>query len=552
MKAGEIVFQRLLDGKVQYVVPLYQRTYNWEEKQWEQLWDDLLEVYALSEPRNHFIGSIVTQQIPASPESVSRYTLIDGQQRMTTLLILLSVIQQRAAGNEAGSDLAEEIRETCLINKFVSGDGKNKLMPTQGDRDAFATVITGGTPQAGSQIAKARDYFDKLLSAGDDAENEIDLRKLHSRITNNLDMVSIHLEPVDSPNRIFESLNNTGMPLSVADLIRNYLLMNIPDLAQQEKAYFELWYPMEQTLGSYAADFFWQYLMMDGSRPRKDETYDRVQDGVSPATAEKALGALEDFAKFSDYYIQVAEPNTSDLNAILRERINRLNRWEVTVAYPFLMRAIDNVALGNMGSAELVKVMELIESYVIRRTVCGVPTNQLRRIFASMSAQVEFTSEFYSSSMDHLLNYRWPGDDEFESKFVEFPFYTRARIDRTNMVLWSLERAFGHKELPEPSDNITIEHIMPQSLTQEWRDELGESASEIHGRWLHTIGNLTLSGYNPSLGNKSFVEKKTAFSEANFALSASIKNFESWTETSIKCRGSELAERALKIWERPN
>ena len=552
MKAGEIVFQRLLDGKVQYVVPLYQRTYNWEEKQWEQLWDDLLEVYALSEPRNHFIGSIVTQQIPASPESVSRYTLIDGQQRMTTLLILLSVIQQRSTGKEAESDLAEEIGETCLINKFVSGDGKNKLMPTQGDRDAFATVIAGDTPQAGSQIAKARIYFDKMLSAGDEDDNEIDLRKLHSRIVNNLDMVSIHLEPVDSPNRIFESLNNTGMPLSVADLIRNYLLMNIPELAQQEKAYFELWYPMEKALGSNAADFFWQFLMMDGSRPRKDETYEYIQKRVSPATAEDSLAALEKFAKFTIYYVQVAELNTSGLNEFLREPVSRLNRWEVTVAYPFLMRAMDNVAIGNIGPNELVKVVQLIESYVIRRTVCGVPTNQLRRIFTLMSAQVAFNSEFYYSSVEHLLRNRWPGDDEFRSKFAEFPFYTQARIDRTNMVLWTLERAFGHKESPESSDNITIEHIMPQALTQEWREELGESASEIHDRWLHTIGNLTLSGYNPSLGNRPFVEKKNAFAESNFALSASIKNFVSWTETSIKSRGSELAEKALKIWERPN
>ena len=139
-------------------------------------------------------------------------------------------------------------------------------------------------------------------------------------------MVSIHLEPVDSPNRIFESLNNTGMPLSVADLIRNYLLMNIPELAQQEKAYFELWYPMEKALGSNAADFFWQFLMMDGSRPRKDETYEYIQKRVSPATAEDSLAALEKFAKFTIYYVQVAELNTSGLNEFLREPVSRLNR----------------------------------------------------------------------------------------------------------------------------------------------------------------------------------------------------------------------------------
>ena len=494
MKAGEIVFQKLLDGKIQYVVPLYQRTYSWEEKHWEQLWEDLLEVYALPEPRNHFIGSIVTQQIPMSPESVVRYTLIDGQQRMTTLLILLSVIRQRAAIDGTNGDLAEEIQETCLTNKFVSGDGRTKLMPTQGDRSDFATVVNGGILPGESQIAQARSYFDRMLSAGDETADKIDLRRLHSRIVNHLDMVSIHLEPVDSPNRIFESLNNTGMPLSVADLIRNYLLMNIPDLEQQERAYLHLWYPMEQALQGHAADFFWQYLMMDGSRPRKDETYEKVQERVSPATPQKSLAALKDFAKFTQFFVQVSELNNDCSDDGLAKGINRLNRWEVTVAYPFLMRALDNVASGNIDGADLVKVMELIESYVIRRTVCGVPTNQLRRIFALMSVQVDFDSGFYLSSKNHLMNNRWPSDEEFHSKFVEFPFYTRARVDRTNLVLWTLERAFGHKESPEPSDTITIEHVMPQSLTPEWEEELGNNALDMHGRWLHTIGNLTLSG----------------------------------------------------------
>ena len=427
MKAGEIVFQKLLDGKIQYVVPLYQRTYSWEERQWEQLWEDLLEVYSLPEPRNHFIGSIVTQQIPMSPESVVRYTLIDGQQRMTTLLILLSVIERRAAQHSVQGDLAEEIRETCLTNKFVPGDGKNKLMPTQGDRGDFAAIVEGSTPSAGSQIGKARDYFDAMLGVGDEAGNEIDPRRLHNRIVNHLDMVSIHLEPSDSPNRIFESLNNTGMPLSVADLIRNYTLMNIPDLEAQERAYLDLWYPLEQALGGHAADFFWQYLMMDGSRPRKDETYEKIQERMDPCTPEKSLASLEDFAKFTNHYVRVSELNVVGLDEKVAERINRLNKWEVTVAYPFLMRALDNVQSGNIDSADLAAVMALIESYVIRRTVCGVPTNQLRRIFTLMSAQVTFDSEFYFSSLNHLMNNRWPDDQEFSSKFIEFPFYTRAR-----------------------------------------------------------------------------------------------------------------------------
>ena len=550
MKAGEIVFQKLLDGKIQYVVPLYQRTYSWDQRQWEQLWDDVLEVYGLAQPRNHFIGSIVTQQIPMSPESVVRYTLIDGQQRMTTLLILLSVIQQRAEDEGTDSHLSDEIRETCLINKFVSGDGRHKLMPTQRDRSDSVTAIDGGVLTGPSQIARAREFFEQMVVAGDKSEDKIDLRRLHRRIVNHLDMVSIHLEQADSPNRIFESLNNSGMPLSVADLIRNFLLMNILDLEEQERAYDDLWYPMEEALGTKAADFFWQYLMMDGSRPRKDETYEVVQERISPPTQEKSLAALKDFAKFSEFYVQVAELKPAVLPDKFSERMTRLNRWEVTVAYPFLMRALDEVASGTINMDVLVDVMELIESYVVRRTVCGVPTNQLRRIFALMSAQVDFGSQFFASTKNHLVSNRWPDDLEFRQKFIEFPFYTRARVDRTNLVLWTLERAFGHKETPEPSESITIEHIMPQSLTPEWRNELGDNADEIHGRWLHTVGNLTLSGYNPSLGNRPFIEKKGAFAEANFALTRSIVDSSAWDDSTIQRRGGELAELALTIWKR--
>jgi hypothetical protein len=342
MKAGEVVFQKLLDGKIQYVVPLYQRTYSWEEEQWEQLWDDLLEIYAMATPKNHFIGSVVTQQIPNEPESVSRYTLIDGQQRMTSLFILLSVISQRAASEpDVWKRLATEIQNTCLINEFNDGDERVKLMPTQRDRSAFSTVVNGESSTGGTQIDRACSYFLAKLQEGDIEGNPIDLRKLHSCIVNHLDMVSIHLDQDDSPNRIFESLNNTGMPLSVADLIRNYFLMNIMDPQRQEQAYYSYWYPMEQTLTggvqSSSTNFFWHYLMKDGSLPRKDETYDEVKKTFDRPTQDAAIEALQDFAKFSSYYAQITEINTSGLDEHLSSQMNRLNQWEVAVAYPFLL-----------------------------------------------------------------------------------------------------------------------------------------------------------------------------------------------------------------------
>ena len=248
MEAKEVILQDLLNGWRQYVVPLYQRTYSWEEKQWEQLWDDILDIYSMESPRNHFIGSVVTQLIHTAPEGLRMYTLIDGQQRMTTLFILLSIIRERASEDEEKwESLADEIYKYCLTNEFKKGSQFFKLMPTQGDRTPFEKVILGEAVQAGGQIEKARQYFDKQVQSGDPEGDEFNLRKLHNCIAHHLDLVSIHLDTDDSPNRIFESLNNTGLPLSVADLIRNYVLMNIPDIEQQERTYKEAWYPMEQS-----------------------------------------------------------------------------------------------------------------------------------------------------------------------------------------------------------------------------------------------------------------------------------------------------------------
>lgn len=517
----------------------------------------LLEVYALETPKNHFIGSIVTHQVPSSPQDVDCYMLIDGQQRMTTLMLLLSVIRQSAEAEKATwGNLAENIQETCLINKFSPGDQAYKLMPTRRDRKAFTNVIKGNQPQAGSQITKAREYFAEMLGKGDGENNNLDLRKLHGCIVNHLDMVSIHLEDDDSPNRIFESLNNTGMRLSVADLIRNYLLMNIPDVDLQERAYDVHWFPMEQTLakgaGDAAGDFFWRYCMMHGTLLRKGDTYKQIQDDTPP-NPEKALTALQDFAKFSSYYAQVSGLTGEGLAEDLAKGFKRLNEWEVTVAYPFLMRAMDALATGAVGQSDLVEVIRLIESYVVRRTVCGVPTNQLRRIFAQMSGQSDFfTADLYQNTRKHLLANRWPNDADFVPAFIQFPLYTASRVQgsRLTLVLWSLERAFGHKESPAQTDKITVEHIMPQALTDDWEKELGSDWSEVHDKWLHTVGNLTLTGYNAPLGNKPFSEKKRELAGSNFALSSSIQNFAVWNEESIQQRGAELAKLALQVWKR--
>lgn len=366
MKASEIVFQRLLDGKTQYRVPLFQRTYDWAEKEWERIWEDLLEIYAMDKPRNHFIGSVVTQLIPDAPENVNKYMLIDGQQRMTTLLILLSVIRHLAeSDSETWSNLSEEIQDTCLINKFAEQqDEQIKLMPTQRDRESFRTLVKGEIPSDETQIGRAWKYFCKVLQQEDMNKDKIDLKNMKECIVNHLDMVSIHLDQDDSPNRIFESLNNTGRPLSVSDLIRNYLFMNIHDLSEQEHAYNTYWYPMQETLSQDnndpLSDFFWRYLMMKGSLSRKDETFEDMRQALNKPTLltpQRTMETLQEFHQFSRYYAQLIELDSSYLDNTVLDQIRRLNQWQVDVAYPFFMRALDYVDANAISQDSLVEVM---------------------------------------------------------------------------------------------------------------------------------------------------------------------------------------------------
>ncbi len=575
MKAGEVVFQKLLDGKIQYVVPLYQRPYSWGEKQWEQLWNDIVEIYQLPTPRNHFIGSVVTQQVATSPEGASKYLLIDGQQRMTTLFILLSMIRDHA-GEEDYPNLANEIHHSCLVNQFAAGPDHTKFVPTQGDRDAFRTVVveTNPKPRPNDRVGRtaiddARQYFSEQVFGDRNGGGSFDLRNLYRCIVNHLDMVSIHLDAQDSPNRIFESLNNTGLPLSVADLIRNYMLMSISDVDTQQKEYDSCWRPMEQLFSGEQVPtaFFWNYLMMDGSLPRQDDTYDVIKERFKSLTPEKAIDRLRDFYQFSCHYAKISEtksddstkpkaiqnllssPGSLDVELGLTMRCWRLKQWDVVVADPFLMKAMEKVRKRRIGLPELVEVVRLFESFVVRRTICGVPTNSVRRIFAQMIEQVDW-QDVVESVRGHLLNNNWPTDDEFRSMILHYRLYNKQRLSRTRLVLWTIECSRGHNETPALTDEITVEHIMPQTLSAEWEQDLGPIAGEVHEQWLNTIGNLTLSGYNPALSNRPFAEKRVILADSHFALTAGIGDQESWGEEEIQRRGEELATEAVQIWRR--
>lgn len=560
MRAGQIVFKDLL-GVVQYRIPLFQRTYDWNATQWERLWEDLSVIYDMDEPRNHFIGSVVTQPVSTIAGRVPQYVLIDGQQRMTTLLILLGAIRDKARQEpEKWDSLADEIQDLYLANRYKRGDEKPKLVPSKRDREPFLAIVEGERPYVDLRVGQAWLYFRDKIDAGDANGDSIDLEKLKVCVADCLDMVSITLETNDNPNRIFESLNNTGVQLNAFDLIRNYTFMNIRAADKQDAAYEKYWYPMQEKLGraeGRQTAFFWRYLMMDGSLPRnaREDIFNGVKREIGDAANgdESIIEALRRFHEFSDYYLQVVDPYRYGKHEQVSRRIHRLISWDFEISQSFLMKALSHVESGDIKPSELACVAAMIESFVIRRHSQGYNQAGLRDLFAGMSANVDFENDFVESSRERLMNWRWgwPDDDSFIRGLLGIRLYVPRRLRRTRLILDTLERALPSKEKADLSDgNITIEHIMPQTLTNEWRRALGPDADEIHGRWVDTLGNLTLTGYNSELSNMPFSDKKAILAESKFSLSASLKNMDEWNAETIEWRGRKLAEIAAKEWPR--
>lgn len=559
MKAGEVVFQDLLNGKIQYRVPLFQRTYSWEERNWQRLWDDLLEIYAMEAPRTHFLGAIVTLPIPDSPEHVNKFMLIDGQQRLTTLFIILSIIRERALVGELSEQLAEQVHDECLKNKYASRENeRDKMVPTQMDRAAFKAVLNANGFDEVNRIADARTFFSKAIDLGDLEGNLIELHRLKSCITDYLNLVSVRLDQEDSPHRIFESLNNSGMPLTASDLVRNYVFMQLADSeAELNVVYNEHWLPMQRRTEdkdgkSQLSDFFWRFLMKESDLRRYDEVYEGMRDWVDRQllTGRSIRDAIDELNRFSQHYVRLWRPNLNETNPVIRAQMERINQWEVDVAYPFLLTVMEARESGILEEEAVLFTLKMLESYVVRRAVCDIPTNRLRRIFARMSSKLAGSQDFTETIRNNLIKNDWPTDTEFREKFPTARIYLGSRLPRTRLFLTSLELSFDHREPVEMNDRITIEHIMPQTLNDGWRKHLGEDFEQTHERYLHTIGNLTYSGYNSELGNEPFEHKKAILSQSHFEMNRQIIESDKWTREEIEGRAEALAERALTIWKR--
>ncbi|MFE5907867.1 DUF262 domain-containing protein [Streptomyces wedmorensis] len=566
MQAKETLFADLVQGRAQqFQVPLYQRTYSWTEKQLGQLWTDILDQAELLESgekaSTHFLGSVVLAPSPQNEATFPRWLVVDGQQRLTTLSLALTAIRDHIA--DAEPDEAERIDDEYLVNKRKNGSDHFRLLPTQADRAQFAAYVRGPLSEqaVGGAVAAAYSFFRrKLVEAADPAAPQ-DVFRIEQAITSRLTLVAVTAERGDNVHRIFESLNNTGLKLSQADLLRNYLFMRLP--TRGEHVYETYWLPLQDSLSNDELEqLMWLQLVLDGDdRVRRQDLYaaqqQRFERGeVSEAEIEAYIKKLyRRGALFRRLLYPDVEPN-----AAVRGHLHRLDTWQAQVTYPALMLLLDRRERGDLNSMDTARAMSYVESFLVRRMMCRVPTNNLNRIFQAVPGQLPLDMPV-ADGLHQLLsaeNRFWPDDDELREKVRTAPFYKFGRGHQRKMVLQRLEESYEH---PEPVDfaaaQLTIEHVMPQSPGDEWLRMLsedvvdGESPKDLHSRLQHTLGNLTLTAVNSELSNHPFERKQDLLQGSHLEMNRRIAATERWGADEIRTRADELTDRAIALWPAP-
>ena len=545
----------ILNGNKQFLIPVYQRFYSWDIEQCKRLWNDIVEMQRKGKV-GHFVGSIVNIAEQAMPTGVQKYMIIDGQQRMTTLTLLLLALRDYAIKNPGDTSInARRIDNMLLKNEYENGDERYKLLLTETDRDILINLVEEKPIAEGTRsrlIENYKFFADKL------ADKEILPAEVYESI-GKLQIVNITLDrAVDDAQAIFESLNSTGKELSESDLIRNYVLMGL-ESSEQIYVYEHLWRPMEQlfvyeTQGTVMDAFFRHYLTMKLARiPKQGRVYEEFKLYHLNCEFGTIRELCQDLLDYAKYYTNIVFKRNFDLD--LKKLYEDIIDLRMEVSYPFLLKIHHDCTDGIITSDELKEILKLCISYVLRRAICEIPTNSMNKTFATLKNYIKPDDYLNSVKAFFVMQdtYKeFPDNDKFEGAFESRDIYNmRAR----NYILSRLEN-FENKA-PIIIENYTIEHIMPQNknLSLEWQADLGADWQEVQKKYLHTIGNLTLTAYNSEMSDRPFREKMNmpgGFKESALRLNKYIVLLNEWNEKHIQERANMLAKKAESIWPYPS
>ncbi|MCQ2745277.1 DUF262 and DUF1524 domain-containing protein [Helicobacter pylori] len=528
----------------QFVIPIYQRLYSWKKEQCEQLWDDIIKIGGNDKANGHFIGSILyvlDGNTPSSP-----LLIIDGQQRLTTITLLFIALRNHSSDEDKRKKI-----ESYLINSNKDGDKKFRLILSESDKDTLLSLIDKNKRKPSEpsvKIVENFELFEKWIS-----ENTDKLETIFKGLEK-LMIVWIALEKgKDDPQLIFESMNSKGIELEQADLTRNYIIMETK-VDKQKDFYNQYWRAMEEDFKQNETlfnRFVRHYLTIKtGKIPNEKKVYEAFKD-YQQKEGVKIENLLKDLQKYCGYFCQIAFKKEADKD--LNKALSFLVDLEMDVVYPLLLELYSDYSDGVLSKQDFIPIIALTESYLCRRTVCGFGTNSLNKIFPSFTKKIN-KDQYLESIEAHFLSLekttgKFPKDSEFRDSFITIDFY---KFKKKEYFLKRLEKS-NTKE-PVNTKECTIEHIMPQTLNPEWERDLGENFQAIHDKYLHTIGNLTKTGYNSEYRNNSFQEKRdmeNGFKQSPLRLNQSLKDLEVFGEKEIEERANDLADWALKIWIYP-
>jgi uncharacterized protein with ParB-like and HNH nuclease domain/predicted transport protein len=557
MNAQDLPITQLLNGARQFIVPIFQRDYSWGTKHCQKLWDDVIRVGRDSNARCHFIGSVVYIAAEENNAAITRWLLIDGQQRLTTIILLLAALRDRmreiAYVSQNGEDTltADELEDYYLINRYGRSDRRYKLQLRRSDHETIASILEARVLPVNPSIAIKENYeFLRSLVAN------ADLPTVYAGISK-LIVVDVCLtRGQDDPQMIFESLNSTGLDLTQADLIRNFVLMRL-DEEEQTELYSNFWQPLELSFGQrYRTDFdkFIKDFLTLQLRPsvplKSNEIYRDFQSFFAESSRAHSvgviLGNLQDYGK---YYAAFNLGQETD--PALKLAFTRL-RSLIEVASPVVMALYDCFARKNtLNVLEFADAISLLESYVFRRSVCEMQTRSLGQIFSTLSYKINSEQPLLSLKVSLARqgqSRRFPNDQEFRIALESRDIYNM----RSCYYLLDRLENFENRE-PTNTSSYSIEHVMPQNdrLRNDWQEMLGVEWQSIHAAWLHRLGNLTLTGYNSNYSDRSFQDKQSiagGFRDSTLRLNRFIREQSRWNVEIMQKRGEQLSLKALLIW----
>ncbi len=566
LQAGETTLNKLLNTSRQFIVPIFQRNYSWQKNQYEQLWFDILRASKFKEKQNHFIGSIVYIDMGTPAGRPQQLLLIDGQQRLTTISILLCAIKDYVQKFNLETKLINlaKIKNQFLYNSDEIYEDRYKLLLNVQDKETYIklidnTIFTVNKPVI--NIIKCYEFFYERIEDFIKQNGQID--EIYAGIFK-LSLVSISLDKdSDNPQMIFESMNSTGKDLSQTDLLRNYLLMDLTP-EKQTRLYKTYWKPMEELFGEdiYKNDVNkFDYFIRDFLTLKSDtgyickinNVYENFKRYYLDNNCEK-FAVLKDLFTYAKYYacIDLLQENDDELKLYWQE----FKKLDSHVVYPFLLKLYDDYSCQILIKEDFKKILQVVISYLWRRAICEIPTNSLSKTFATLYQAVD--KEDYVNSVIKAFVFkssykRFPSDYEVREKLQTKDIY---HFRLRKYLLEALENYYHKEPIDLNTANYTIEHIMPQNIEHNlsWQQMLGEDWQEVHSLYLHTLGNLTITGYNAEMSNKSFWEKvngESGFKHSHLKLSESIAQCDVWNKKAIQRRTNILTDIILKIWKYP-